>query len=119
MPLLRQERGVVQTRARLLLCMGRYRIEAMASRKTYSCYVCQKAGHDIQVFLDGKDEQGRTKYLNEDMTKHTHLGSSSSISQEQQLASTTIVTELTSIKIINAKLDRIISLLESQHQQKK
>lgn len=52
----------------------------MASRKTYTCFVCQKAGHDVQVFLDGKDEVGHTKYLNEDMTRHTHLGSS----QQQQ-----------------------------------
>jgi hypothetical protein len=26
----------------------------------------------VQVFLDGKDEEGRTKYLNEDGTKHIH-----------------------------------------------
>lgn len=53
----------------------------MASRKTYTCFVCQKAGHEVQVFLDGKDAEGHTKYLNEDMTRHTHLGSTSTSSQ--------------------------------------
>jgi hypothetical protein len=53
----------------------------MASKQTYPCFACRKAGHEVQVFLDGKDEQGRTKYLNEDGTKHTHLGSSSSQQQ--------------------------------------
>jgi hypothetical protein len=101
--------------------LRRITISKMASRKTYTCFVCQKAGHDIQVFLDGKDEAGHTKYLNEDMTRHTHLGSS--LQQEQQLqsqqsqGSTTVVTEPTAMKIINAKLDRIISLLESQKKQ--
>jgi hypothetical protein len=42
------------------------------SRKSYPCYACQRAGHEVQVFLDGKDEQGRTKYLNEDGTRHIH-----------------------------------------------
>ena len=77
----------------------------MASHKTYTCFVCQKAGHEVQVFLDGKDEQGHTKYLNEDMTKHIHLGSSSNTqTQPQQQASTTIVTQST-------KEDRILNLL--------
>jgi hypothetical protein len=91
----------------------------MASRRTYTCFVCEKTGHQIQVFLDGKDEQGRTKYLNEDMTIHTHLGSSQPMQQQQtqeqpqQGSSTIVTTEPTSLKI-NAKLDRIIALLESK-----
>jgi hypothetical protein len=90
----------------------------MASRKTYTCFVCQKSGHDIHVFLDGKDEQGHTKYLNEDMTRHTHLGSGQQQQTQSPQASTTTVTaEPTSLKIINAKLDCIIALLEGQHQQ--
>lgn len=56
----------------------------MASKQTYPCFACRKAGHEVQVFLDGKDEQGRTKYLNEDGTRHTHLGSSSQQQQQQQ-----------------------------------
>lgn len=50
------------------------------SRKTYSCFVCQKNGYDdIQVFLAGKDEQGKTVYLEPDgVTRHIHK------QQEQQ-----------------------------------
>lgn len=89
----------------------------MASKQTYPCFACRKAGHDVQVFLDGKDEQGRTKYLNEDGTRHTHLGSGQQTQeQHQQQGSTTVVTEPPSLKIINAKLDRIIELLESERQ---
>ena len=36
--------------------------------KTCPCFSCEKAGHEVYVFLDGKDEQGKTKYLNEDGT---------------------------------------------------
>jgi hypothetical protein len=86
----------------------------MASKQTYPCFACRKTGHEVMVFLDGKDEQGRTKYLNEDGTGHTHLGSS-----QQQQGSSTIVTEPTSLKIINAKLDRIIALLTESPQTNK
>jgi hypothetical protein len=79
------------------------------------------------VYLDGKDEQGRTKYLNEDGARHTHLGSSQTQQQPTQTqqqpaaaaavqaaqASTTIVTEGTLLKLCNAKLDRVIALLET------
>lgn len=44
----------------------------MASKQTYPCFACRKAGYEIPVYLDGKDEQGHTKYLNEDGTKHVH-----------------------------------------------
>ena len=100
----------------------------MASRKTYPCFVCQKAGHDeVLEFLDGKDEQGRTKYLNG--IRHTHLGSSQQQTQPQSTTlpthqqlqqqghgSTTVIpsSELMQLKIVNAKLDRIISLLEGR-----
>ena len=88
----------------------------MASRKTYTCFVCQKAGHEVQVFLDGKDEQGHTKYLNEDMAKHTHLGTSSSNLQQppQQQASTTVVTQSTKedLSDVNVKMNHVIKLLE-------
>ena len=75
----------------------------MGSRKSYPCFACQKSGYeDIIVILDGKDNQGRTKYLNEDGTKHTHLGSSYQQQSQQQpqqklqqQASTTIVTQTT------------------------
>ena len=91
----------------------------MASKQTYPCFVCRKAGHEVQVFLDGKDELRRTKYLSEDGTKHTHLGSSSSSTsshqQQQQIDnSTTVVSESTQLRIMNAKLDRIVALLEER-----
>lgn len=104
----------------------------MATRQSYPCFSCRKAGHEVQVLLDGKDSEGRTKYLNTDGTKHTHVDvnqvsavSSANVQknvplsqqEEHQQSSTTVVTEPTSIKIINAKLDRIISLLESQARQ--
>lgn len=58
------------------------------SRKQYECFKCRDSGFPgTLVYLAGKDEQNRTIQL---------------------------VTEPTSLKIINAKLDRIISLLESQ-----
>ena len=44
----------------------------VASKQTYPCFACRKAGYEVLVYLDGKDEQGRTKYLNEDGTKHFH-----------------------------------------------
>lgn len=44
----------------------------MASKQTYPCFACRKAGYEIPVYLDGKDAEGRTKYLNEDGTKHVH-----------------------------------------------
>ena len=95
----------------------------MASRKSYPCFACQKSGYDdVMILLDGKDEQGHTKYLNEDGTKHTHLGSSSQQPQTQQQqgqASTTIVTQTTKedrilnlLSDLNVKMNHIIKLLE-------
>jgi hypothetical protein len=45
----------------------------LASRWMYECYVCKRVGIEgVKVYLDGKDSEGRTKYLNTDMTPHTH-----------------------------------------------
>ena len=72
------------------------------------------------VYLAGKDEFGKTVYAEEDGTPHLHKtntnkqGSSTLVTT----STTTPTIEPTSLKIINAKLDRIISLLESQHQSK-
>jgi hypothetical protein len=85
------------------------------SRKPYECFRCRDNGFpNTQVYLAGKDEQGKTVYIEEDGTAHQHK-----IKQEQQQSpgSTTLVTEPTVMKIINAKLDRIISLLEPQKNQ--
>lgn len=87
----------------------------MASKQTYECFVCKKNGFpDTRVYLDGKTEDGKTIYKNEDMTPHQHKQQQEKQPSSLQQASTTIVTEPTSLKIINAKLDRIIALLESQ-----
>jgi hypothetical protein len=97
----------------------------MANRRTYECFACKRQGFDnVQVYLDGKDAEGKTKYLNDDMTVHTHQGSSETTqatqpqSQPQAAASTTIVTQTTKedrmIEMLNGitiKLDRLIALL--------
>jgi hypothetical protein len=44
----------------------------MASKQTYPCFACRKAGFKAPVLLDGNDDQGKTKYLNEDGTKRIH-----------------------------------------------
>lgn len=100
----------------------------MASRKTYECFVCKRQGFDnIQVYLDGKDAEGKTKYLNEDMTVHIHQGNSAMTQatqpqpQAQAAASTTIVTQVTKedrmIAMLNGitiKLDRLFAILETE-----
>lgn len=93
----------------------------MASKQTYPCFACRKAGHEVHVFLDGKDEEGRTKYLNEDGTRHTHLRSSLQQQQqpEQKKDSSSSQIDIDSLQsalkanfdMINAKLDRLTSLL--------
>lgn len=74
------------------------------------------------VYLAGKDEQGRAIRLEDDVTTpHVHKTKIPSQQQQRQQSqgSRAVVTEspttTTSLKIINAKLDRIIALLtESQ-----
>jgi hypothetical protein len=90
----------------------------MASRRTYTCFVCQKAGQDVQVFLDGKDEQGRTKYLNEDGTRHTHLESSNSTSQPSVGVSgerERVDPVMKMLNDLNIKMNHVIRMLEEQH----
>jgi hypothetical protein len=105
----------------------------MASRKTYECFVCKRQGFDnIQVYLDGKDAEGKTKYLNEDMNVHTHQGSNATTTQSQPqpqaAASTTIVTQaqateedriLNMLNGLTIKLDRVLALLQEEKENKK
>lgn len=87
----------------------------MASRRTYPCFQCGKGGHEVQVFLDGKDEQGRTKYLNEDGTKHTHLESSSSQQQKEDTTTTISIADLAlQVKLLHQKVDRVIHYLDKR-----
>ena len=93
----------------------------MASKQTYECFACKNNGFPaVMVYLSGKDPQGRAIRLEEDgITMHTHKTKVPSqqhqqLQQAQQQGSTTVVTEPTATKILNAKLDRIISLLEQR-----
>jgi hypothetical protein len=96
----------------------------MASRRTYECFQCRDKGFpNIMVFLDGKDDQGKTKYLESDgQTRHIHQGSSTTPLQQ---ASTTVVTQATNesrvlniVNMISAKLDRVIALLQEEKEGK-
>ena len=70
--------------------------------------MCKKAGFpDTRVYLDGKTEDGKTVYKNEDMSPHQHKQGNG----QQQKGSTTIITQATQNDIIIKKLDEIISLL--------
>lgn len=82
----------------------------MASPRTYECFVCKRNGIDgVQVYLDGKDAEGHTRYLNEDMTTHFHQGTGAS--PQQPMTSRQVPKEeiVLMLKIINAKLDRLLS----------
>ncbi len=61
------------------------------------------------VYLAGKDDQGKTVYIEEDGTGHQHK------TKQQQLqgqGSTTIVSESAQLKTIAARLEYAVSLLE-------
>ena len=62
------------------------------------------------VYLAGKDEQGKTVYIEENGTTHQHKTKQ----QQQAQGSTTVVSESTQLKIVNAKLDRVIAFLEER-----
>lgn len=96
----------------------------MASKQTYPCFACRKAGHEVPVYLDGKDEQGRTKYLNEDGTKHAHktnpLEKPSEESVQRGITAFTMMSDLIGLveqtqKLLvsmDSKLDRLLNLAE-------
>lgn len=45
----------------------------MASKQTYECYICKRNNFpNVRVYLDGKTEDGKTIYKNEDMSPHQH-----------------------------------------------
>jgi hypothetical protein len=100
----------------------------MASKQMYPCFACRKAGYEIPVYLDGKDEQGRTKYLNEDRTNHVHktnpLEKPSEESVQRGITAFTMMTDLTILveqtqKLLvtmDGKLDRLLNLAELKKQ---
>lgn len=58
----------------------------MASKVTYECFVCKKNGFpDTRVFLDGKDENGKTIYKNEDMTAHQHKQKQNNVTSDSKI----------------------------------
>jgi hypothetical protein len=101
----------------------------MASRNTYPCYICIKNGFaDVRVYLDGKTADGKTIYKNEDMSPHIHKQhapefrqrvnsntSSMQESQPQQPAQEQQQPTELSLKLIHARIDRVVQLLESQN----
>jgi hypothetical protein len=95
----------------------------MASRKPYECFRCRDNGFpNTMVYLAGKDEQGKTIQLEEDGTAHRHKSKEKGQPKQQpaqqqstgSAAAATIMTENIAMKIINAKLDRIINILEQK-----
>lgn len=109
----------------------------MASRKPYECFRCRDNGFpNTMVYLAGKDEQGKTIYIEEDGTAHRHKtinsqqsSSSSQQSKQPAAAATTLQTQqqnlgqspsekimITMLDGISKKLDRLSGLLESQKQ---
>jgi hypothetical protein len=81
------------------------------SRKPYECFKCRDNGYaNTMVYLAGKDESGKTVYVEEDGTPHLHKTKHNHSISDYQGSVTEPIT--TAMKIINAKLDRIIALLQ-------
>ena len=81
----------------------------MAGRWKYECYACKRLGMaGVLVYLDGKDSEGNTKYLNTDLTFHTHQSKTATDHRqaEQQQTKGEILPLL---RDINAKLDRLLT----------
>jgi hypothetical protein len=103
------------------LCIEGRRLRlATASKQTYPCFACRKAGYEIPVYLDGKDEQGRTKYLNEDGTKHFHKTSDNGEDVRKNISPVSEINNNNNnnkdlrvlLESINEKVDRLINLAE-------
>jgi hypothetical protein len=81
----------------------------MASRWKYECYACKRLGMaGVLVYLDGKDSEGNNKYLNTDMTFHTHQNKAATdLQQAEQEQTNGEIMPL--LRDINAKLDRLLT----------
>jgi hypothetical protein len=99
----------------------------MASSKTYECFQCKNNGFPgVQVYLAGKDEQGKAIRLEEDgLTPHTHKTKVPSQQQQQQQQEhqtgqpppqkdITIADLALEIKLLSQKIDRVIDYLDRQ-----
>jgi hypothetical protein len=93
----------------------------MASKQTYECYVCKRNGFpDTRVYLDGKTDDGKTIYKNEDMSAHSHKRNVANTStansqqsqqltgQPQQQQQPTLSEILMQIKLLQQKVDKIL-----------
>lgn len=88
------------------------------SRKPYECFKCRDNGFsNTLVYLAGKDDQGKTIQLEENGSRHVHKEKQQrhqDPQQQFQQQSQSRGSTTSSLEVINAKLDRIISLLESR-----
>ena len=61
------------------------------SKQTYEYYRCRDNGFpNTRVFLDGKTENGKTIYRNEDLTPHQHIGAVETTTTAVHTTNTTI-----------------------------
>ena len=92
----------------------------MASSKTYECFQCKNNGFPgVQVYLAGKDEQGKAIRLEEDgVTPHTHKTKVPSQQQQQGQSQKdiTIADLALEIKLLSTKIDRVIDYLDRQQE---
>lgn len=81
----------------------------MASKSKYECYRCRDNGWPgTMVYLAGKDEQGKTVYVEDDGTAHQHKQKQG---QQQEIQTSTTGDLVPLLRMIDAKLERVISLL--------
>ena len=96
---------------------GGFEVRKMASKQTYECYVCKRNGFpETRVYLDGKTEDGKNIYKNEDMSAHSHKQHQQPQQHpEQQIDFKSLQSALKAdYGMINAKLDRLIALLNKE-----
>ena len=94
----------------------------MASKQKYECFRCRDNGYpSTMVYLAGKDEQGKTIYVEEDGIGHIHKirqqqpqsRQPQSQQQQQQQQSTDSINPMPLLRLMDAKMDRIIALLSN------
>lgn len=98
-----------------------------ANKKTFPCFACEKRGFkDVQVILGGKDEYGKTIYIEPDgITPHHHKGTSPSSTTQQQQRGTpptlglrdvvqpAATQEVTTLNLRAVKFDHIVEQIEA------
>ena len=92
----------------------------MASKQPYECFVCKNNGFPaVMVYLAGKDEQGHAIRIEADGSQHIHKTKVPSRQQQpqpkQQQPQRQPPTAEHELKLIHARIDRVIQLLDSQN----